>query len=58
MKVEAFFPTEKIFQLFDWIQIIVAVAGALRNSNGAKSTKLDKSPFKSEDNITKNEHSA
>ena len=44
MKLEAVFLTEKIY-VFNWIQSIVAVAGALRKHNGAKSQHY-KSPFK------------
>ena len=46
----------KIFSAFDWIQIIVAVAGVLRNTIEPSHT-LDKSSLKFEVNITKNEHS-
>ena len=49
----SFFFSLKICSVFDWIQIIVAVVGVLRNTMEPSHNTV---PF--EDNITKNEHSA
>ena len=47
---DSFFFTENIL-IFDWIQIVA-------ETQWSQFTKLDKSPFNFEYNITKNEHSA
>ena len=44
----------KIFSAFDWIQIIVVVS---LETQWSQVTPLDKSPFRFEGNIIKNEHS-